>query len=250
MPDTKPLAAAAHVDASACNEAFRALLTYDSGSPRSLLLPIDDAVAASSNEPAARARLEARLLEALQKAGSTVAKEYVCSQLASIGAKAAVPALARLLLEPQLVTAARNALERIPGEAPVAALRKALPQARGDSRLGIVQSLGVRRDAASLRLLSEFLQQPEFELACAAAAALGEIGSARAGWFLAENFARATASLRQAMADSLLVCAERAEQEGRRADAQALLKLLAGTALPSHVRQAAERGRRRLAGAT
>jgi HEAT repeat protein len=244
MANSNPKCVTGNADAAACEEAWRALTSYDLGSARASLLPIDDAVAASLPEPAARARIEARLLNALKTTGSAVAKEFISSKLAIIGTRAAVRALAALLGEPGLATAARNALERIPGAAPSAALRKALPKSEGSARLGIIQSLAVRRDGASVGLLAALLRTPDPQLAGAAAAALGEIGTARAGRKLRDFFGQASDSLRREVADAMLVCAERLDQSGRRAEAEALLRPLVGSGLPEHITRAAEQGLR------
>ena len=247
MAKSNPPSVTGDADAVACEEAFRALPGYDAGNSRATLLPIDAAAIASLQQPAARAQLEARLLTSLNTTGSAVAKEYICSQLAIIGSKDAVPALAALLDEPVLATAARNALERIPGAAPSAALRKALPKSQGSSRLGIVQSLAARRDASSVGLLGTLLRNPDLQLAGAAAAALGEIGTSRAGRTLRESFGAASASLKREMADAMLVCAERLDESGHRAEAEALLRPLVGSGLPEHIARAASQGLNRLA---
>lgn len=242
MAKSNPPTVTGDADAVASEEAFRALPGYDTGISRATLLPIDDAVIASLQQPAAPARLEARLLTALKTTGSAVAKEYICSQLAIIGSKDAVPALAALLDEPVLATAARNALERIPGAAPSAALRKALPKSQGNARLGIIQPLAVRRVASSVGLLAALLQNPDPQLAGAAAAALGEIGTSRAGRTLREFFASAPDSLKREMADAMLICAERLDESGHSAEAEALLQPLAGSGLPEHITRAAAQG--------
>ncbi len=246
MANSNPPSVLRDAEAVACEEAFRALPGYDTGSPRATVLPIDDAVAASLNEPSARTHMEARLLTVLKETGSAVAKEYICSKLAIVGTKAAVPALAALLGEPGLATAARNALERIPGTAPSSALRKVLPRLTGSTRLGVIQSLGVRRDAASARLLAAFLENPDPQLAGAAAAALGEIGSARAARALRGFFSKAPATLKPEVANAMLVCADRLVEQGLSAETEQILRPLTDPGSSTQVVQAAARALSRL----
>jgi hypothetical protein len=235
---------------SACAGAFAALKTYDSGSPRGSLLPIDEAVRTSLHDVAAHASLEAQLVGALQAAGSVVAREYVCSKLALIGTDSAVAALAALLSNPQLATAARNALEAIPGNAAAKALRKALSKVEGVLKTGVIQSLAARRDTAAVGELESLLRSPDAQLAGAAAAALAEIGSSRAGRALRNFFSNSPEALRGRAADAVLVCAERLSQQGRKADAESLLKLLLVPGQPAYVRQSAERSLRRFSRAS
>jgi HEAT repeat protein len=222
--------------------AFSALRSYDQGSSRAALLPIDEAVVAALPDPADRLTLETRLLAALSAGGSSVALEYLCAKLTLIGSALAVPALAALLDQPALTTAARNALEAAPHPEATAALRAQLPKLAGLPLLGVVQSLGIRRAAAAVPALAALLASPSPEVSRAAAAALGEIGTPAAAAALRDFSARAPAVVAPALADALLVCAERLLAAGARAAAQSLYQLLATAAQPVHVRLAATRG--------
>ena len=89
-------------------------------------------------------------------------------------------ALAPLVLDEELSVHARNALERIPGPESEKALRDALGQAKGRTRIGVINSVAARRDAASTPVLIKILGEDP-ESAAAAAKALGEIGIVRGG---------------------------------------------------------------------
>jgi hypothetical protein len=221
--------------------AFSALRSYDQGSSRAALLPIDEAVVAALPDPTARLALEQRLLAALASGGSVVALEYLCAKLTLIGSALAVPALAVLLERPALATAARNALEASPHPEATAALRAQLPKLAGLPLLGVVQSLGIRCDAAAVPALATLLASASPEVSRAAAAALGEIGAPAAAAALRDFSARAPA-VAPTLADALLVCAERLLTAGARPAAQSLYQLLATAAQPAHVRLAATRG--------
>lgn len=223
--------------------AFTALREYDSGSSRSALLPIDDAVRAALAKPETRPALERRLVAALQQGGSAVAREYLCSKLAWIGSAVSVPALAALLGEkPVVATAARNALEAIPGPEANRALRAQLPKLAGMPKVGVLQSLGVRRDEESLKVAANLLASPDQSIVSAALATLGEIGSPRSAKALRDCQPKLAAPLRLAWADACLVCAERLLAAGRREDARAIYGSLARGRHPAHVQLAAQRG--------
>ena len=215
--------------------AFSALRSYDQGSSRAALLPIDEAVVAALPDPAARLALETRLLGALSAGGSGVALEYLGSALA-------VPALAALLDQPALTTAARNALEASPHPEAAAALRAQLPRLKGVLLVGVIQSLGLRHDQASVPALARLLPHGNPAVAGAAAAALGEIGTPAAARALGAFQPDAPAGLQPALADACLVCAERLVASYQRPAAQSLYQLLSAPAQPRHIRQAAARG--------
>jgi hypothetical protein len=129
--------------------------------------------AAPKAESAAQA---AKALEIIQSDAPAEDKAIPCKILAIYGGKEAVPALAALLPDPELSSWARIALEAIPGPEADAALRNALGKVRGRQLIGVVNSLGVRRDAKAVDALVDVMRQEDVEVASAAACALGHIG--------------------------------------------------------------------------
>jgi HEAT repeat protein len=228
------------LDASALQQSFIALKTYDSGSGRAALLPLDSAVASASANPAQAVELERRLLTALQTCTSEPARRYLCAKLALLGSESAVSALAGFLSDPHLATAARNALEDTPGKRAAEALRDCLTQA--GARIGAINSLGAIRDQSSVRALTAFLKSDTQVEASAAIAALGEIGSPRAARVLRAFYPKAPEDLRPALADAILFCAETLAATGHGPEATTLYRLLDSPQQPKHVREPAARG--------
>lgn len=226
-------------------QAFEALQRYDTGSGRADLLPIDEAVAASSAQSAAARRLERKLLETLGVATSDMAREYICSKLALIGSELSVPALVSLLSHPRLALGARTALELIPSLEAAKALRSAVPKLAGLLKIGVINSLGTCRDQSSVKLLVKLLRDPDLETAGAAAAALGRIGSSKAGRALRAWLPLAPSSLRSKAADAALVCAEHAAEGGQVGEALALYRVVLNIpGQPQHIQTAAACGLR------
>ncbi len=222
-------------------EAFTALSSYDRGSPRAALLPIDDAVAQSKTSQRAREELEHRLIAALS-CGSEVAREYACVKLATIGGEASIPGLSALLAHPRLATCARTALEGIPSAQASKALRYALSKLEGLAKIGVIISLGVRRDPDAARALTALLRNPDPVVQSAAAAALGEIGTDKSAKALRAFLPKASQPIRQQVGDACLVCAERLLGQNRRSDAASLYSALADSSPPRHILEAAKRG--------
>jgi HEAT repeat protein len=223
------------------DRAFEALKTYKSGDdPGPVQGPIDEAVTAVQGNMANRGALERRLAATLTPAYSDVARSFVCRQLALIGTPASVPALAPLVLEEELSVHARNALERIPGTESEKALRDALGRAKGRTRIGVINSIAARRDAASTPVLVRILNEDP-ESAAAAAKALGEIGTSEAAKALAGARGKGPATVQQAVVDGTLLCAERLVAAGQRREGTTLLEGLTDASQPEHVRVAARR---------
>ena len=154
---------------------FEALKTYDWGTDPKVLNPIDEAVVATHGDAAARKELEARLAAVLKTDVPRDAKDFVCRKLMVIGTAASVPALAELLPDKDLSHMARYALERIPAPEAAQALRDALPKIDNALKMGVIGSLGVRQDAASVPALVALLGDADATVARSAALALGAI---------------------------------------------------------------------------
>jgi HEAT repeat protein len=227
----------------AVDKAFEALKTYDWGQDRNVLKAIDDAVVASHKDAAARKGLETRLAGVLAGDGSRAAKDFVCRKLSLIGTAESVPALAGLLPDAKLSHMARYALERMPSPEAVTAMRDSLPKVKGRVKVGVINSLGVRRDAKSLSALVALLKDSDKETVAAAAAALGSIGNAEAAKALGALQAKAPKGLKLAVADAQLTCAERLLADGKKAQAMAIYNALRKAEdQPKHVQLAANRG--------
>ena len=224
----------------ALDKAFEALKTFEWGQDRNLVKPIDDAVVASHGDAGARKDLETRLVAVLAAGAPQAAKDFACRKLSLIGTAASAPALAGLLGDEKLSHMGRYALERMPCDEAVAAMRGALSKLGGKLKVGVINSLGVRRDAASTGALVALLKDGDKEVAAAAAAALGAIGSPEA--------AKALLPVHKAAPDACLVCAEQLLADGKKAEAKAIYTALAKADVPKHVRLAAMRGLLAVAG--
>jgi len=228
--------------AEGLDAAFDALKTYDWGTDRNVLKPIDDAVAASHGDAATRTGLEKNLAAVLGTDAKQAAKDYACRKLSLIASADSVPALAALLTDPKLSHMGRYALERMPCDEAVAAMRGALPKVKGRVKVGVINSLAVRRDAASTAALTALLKDSDAQVAGAAASALGDIGTSEAGKALAGFVASPPEGLALVAADAYLTCAERLAAAGKKLEAVAIYKALNKPEQPQHVQVAAKRG--------
>ncbi len=106
---------------------------------------------------------------------SMYAKAKACQQLALVGDRSAVPALAALLTDPQLSHYARYGLEPIPDASADEALRAALGKVQGKLLIGVINSLGVRRDTKAISALGKLLLHEDVQVSQAADSALARI---------------------------------------------------------------------------
>ncbi len=223
------------------DEAFEALKNYDWGTDRAPVAPIEAAVTASHGKPADRADLEKRLLKALASDISRDAKGFVCRMLTIVGGTASAPVLAALLADEYLSHMARYALERIQAPEAGQALLNSLPKLSSKLKIGVISSLGSRRDASAVSPLSGLLTDQDASVARAAATALGEIGNVEAAKALEGSVPSATETKR-AVIDARLACAEALLASDKNAVAYGIYKSLAGDGQARLVRLAATRG--------
>ena len=225
------------------NQALEALKTYDWGQDKAALDPIENAVVATHDDAGARKELETKLAAVLKADVSFDAKQYVCRKLMVIGTAVSVPALAALLTDAKLAHSARYALERITAPEAAAALRDALATTKGDLKIGVIGSLGVRGESDAVASLGALLGDSDASIARAAALALGAIGC--------EASAKALAKAKPtdpAVADSLLACAEGFVAANKKVQALAIYKSLLAAKPPKHIKLAVTGGMLKCAG--
>lgn len=160
------------------------------------------------------AETETALIAVLGSDASPAEKAIACKKLAIVGSSEAVPDLAKLLSDPQLSSWARIALEAMPGKDADKALRDAADSLDGKLLVGMINSIGVRRDAIAVDALTKRLQDKDEEVASAAAVALGRIGNDAAAQSLRQALAAAPANVRSAIAEGSVLCAERLHKQG------------------------------------
>jgi len=150
---------------------------------------------------------EAQLIAVLQSGASPQDKANACRELARVGTKQAVPALAALLADEQLSHLARYGLEPIADPAVDSVLRAALGNLKGRPLVGVIGSIGVRRDAAATAALAELLTAADADVAQAAARALGSIGTPAAAGALQSALGKGADAQERAVGEGLLRCA-------------------------------------------
>ena len=223
------------------DQAFDALKKYNWGVDPKVLSPIDEAIITSHGDDQARGQLENRLADVLKTDAPRDAKDYVCRKLMVIGTASSVPTLAALLPKKDHSHMARYALERIPAEEAGEALRESLADVDDDLKVGVMSSIGTRGEDASVDVLAEYLGSDNPSVATAAAYALGAIRTPSAAKAL-ENNKPSDPKAQLAATDASFACAEALLADGKKLEALAIYKGLAGGKQPKHVRLAATRG--------
>jgi HEAT repeat protein len=195
--------------------------------------------ASSAESKASAAGKERELIAVLQSDAAPAEKAITCKRLAVYGTKNAVPALAPLLADEQLASWARIPLEVIPGPAADAALRDAMARLHGKLLIGVINSIAVRRDHGAVTGLVNKLNEPDADVASAAAVALGRIGGSKAAKALEAALGTAPEGVRSSVAQGCVLCAEGFLLAGKRSDAVKLYDTVRAANVPKqHVLEA------------
>ena len=220
---------------------YEQVLAYEFGQSREALTAIEEDIRNAT--PARRKAIEEKLLVALKSPKATYdCKQFVCRMLRRVGTDQSVPALGALLADEKLSHMARFALENIPGPVVDEALRAALDQTTGKTKVGIVSSLGKRRDSDAVDLLGKLQGDQDKAVAAAAATALGEIGSQDAVMMLAGAWSRGNPELREVVARAAIRSADRLLAQGQTDLAATIFDRVYSSDAPTAIRAAALRG--------
>ncbi|MFV1964619.1 MAG: HEAT repeat domain-containing protein, partial [Pirellulaceae bacterium] len=183
-----------------------------------------------------------KLVGVLQSDAELFDKVLACKRLAVIGDKTAVPALAALLDDEKLAHYGRYGLEPIPDPAVDQAFRDALDKLQGGHLVGVINSIGNRRDAAAVEALSKLLSGDDPSAAAAAATSLGRIGNPQCAEVLTKALGTAPAAIRSAVGDGCVTCAEWLFDEGNAEAAIGVYDALRKADVAKHLQLAATRG--------
>ncbi len=199
-------------------------------------------LAAADDQSLAIEKDPAKLIAVLRSDAPPQDKALVCKRLAVFGGQEAVPALAPLLTDAQLSSWARIALEAIPGPAADQALRQAMGKLKGRLLIGVINSIGFRRDAKAVGALVARLKDADAEVVSAAAAALGRIANAPAAAALQAALNAGPTAARAAAAQGCILCADRLLTEKKLAEAGKLYDLIRKADVPKQRILEATRG--------
>jgi len=224
-----------------------AVKSYGFGDSRDTLAAVEALINASHADLAARRRIELALVRLLEDEATLAAKQFASKKLWAIGTDASIPALEKLLADPDqvMVEAACYALARQPSPKVGQALRNALSNARGNGLLAIINLLGERQDAASAARIAELTANAEPLVYDSAICALGKIASPEAVAALEKLRKTADAKKSELAAHALLQSAQQLSKRGDKKNAARIYSSLNHPDTPTHIRRGASIAQRR-----
>ncbi|MCX7048913.1 MAG: ThuA domain-containing protein [Candidatus Sumerlaeota bacterium] len=190
LPAQKKAAIAPPQEAAAISpdQAFEQLKTYDDSQPRKPLLLLELHISGSSQSSLDSERSRALANNLANIVASFLfdpkcpdaAKTFAAKWLPLVATDHQLPVLKEMLDNPKTADLARQSLEIMPGDAAANILREALTKSKDLALIGVINSLGARRDAKSVAALTFQLNFSDPQVSIAAARALGKIGTVEA----------------------------------------------------------------------
>ena len=241
------LCATAPAQTASLDELLAQTARWQSDTSRQPLLAVSQMVLKARGSAVQTREMEQRFIAFLKSDATLAGKDFICKQLSLMGSEASVPVLSGMLLDSKTADMGRYALERIPGPAVDRALREALGKTTGKTRIGIINTLGQRGDAASVAALRPLAMGApalgsQQEESAAALFALAKIADPAAIDVLAEAQGKTTGPLRASAAEAWLQAANRLTEHGSAAAALPIYRKLYAADDQGTVRAAALRG--------
>ena len=236
------VAVQAAVDQKKVDELLETIKTYDFGDSRAPLTDLSDIIREAYTSPDDLRQLEKKFIKFLKSDATFAGKQFICQRLSLFGTEASVPVLAKMLASAKEADIARFALERIPGPKVDEALRKMVPKTSGLVQIGIINTIGVRKDEKAIPLLQGLVFDEDAGVSEAALAALGNIGTPAAAQVLEKVVQKPAAANRLTALDAYLKCADNLLAAGETTQAMSMYRKLDGPDVPVPIRVAALRG--------
>jgi type 1 glutamine amidotransferase len=243
--DTQPkpiVSSGKGVEMAKLQELLEKVKKYDWGQSRLALTEVSEIIKKAHSSSTELRKIEKALLGVLTSDATRAGKQFVCRELSIIGTGQSVSVLGNMLVDEETSDMARYALERVPGTGVNEALRSALRKAKGKPKIGIINSLGQRRDRRAVRALSRMVTGSDKAVAMAAAAALGQIADSRATEALKSAADKVSGKLQMVVLDSYLKCADQLVADGKKINALVIYKALQKPDMPKPIRTAALTG--------
>ena len=168
------------------NKILNEISEYDYGDSREPLSALRILVQSSLDSRDSKQTIENEMISFLESDATFAGKQFVSEQLSIIGTKESIPVLKTLLSEEKTADIALYALQRIHDSAADRALRELLSDAPQNIKIGIINTIGERKDKNAVNDLGRLVYNTHLQTAQSAITALGKIADENAAKVLEE----------------------------------------------------------------
>jgi len=218
------------------------IAVYDYGQSRESLSALRELIKDSLDSPDLINQIEKEMIAFLKSDVTFAGKQFICEQLSIIGTEESVPKLTEMMSDEKSYDIALYALQRIPDPSVDIALRNALPKSEHKVKIGIINSLGERRDGHAVGQLDQLVYDEDPQIALSAATALGKIADNSAQEALKKARLKTEGELHTRVLDAYLRCAGNILDTGNTSLAASVYRDIYEHEDLTHIRAAALRG--------
>jgi len=205
-------------------EILEQIAEYDYGDSRKPLTDLEELLRNAYGNSRVLGQIEKHMIDFLRSDASFAAKQFICEKLSVMGTEESAGVLEKMLVDEETTNIARYALERIPGPRVDAALRESLGETEGQIKVGIINTIGMRRDERAVDALARMVYSDNSQVAEAAASALGKIANSAATEALAGAKAKTSGQLHTIVVDAYLACADKLAETGGKSKAMRIYR--------------------------
>lgn len=198
------------------------------GQSRASLIAIENAIDDAVDFPDRLSEIATAMEHFLVTDATIACKQFICTQLSFISKGEAVGVLSQMLTKEDTSDMARIALERIAGSMVDGLLVNSLGRTKGHVKIGIVNSLGVRKSSCAVNAIAPLALSSDKLLAGASIEALSRIATADAADALEAALKKNNSSQKAVIEDALLSCGDALAANGDNDEALSVYKKLNG----------------------
>ncbi|MBK8946251.1 MAG: HEAT repeat domain-containing protein [Ignavibacteriae bacterium] len=216
---------------------FNDISKYKIGDDRSKLTEISSIIVNSLSDEKKVKTIEAELLNFIKSDLSYDAKFFASRELRIVGSEKSINDLKEFLQNEKMSSLARYALESIENEKVDILFCETIPKVSKENQIGIINSLGVRKNKFSIKILSELLNNNDEYIRVSAASALGKIANEDCLPILENHFSVSNMNLRNEIFHSYINILDKISIEKN--VHSKYLKLYESDNIPNSIKQAA-----------
>lgn len=221
------------------NESKSKIKSYEFGQDRTELSELENEVLASAYTSEKKNMLETKLIEILSGDATFASKQFASRQLRVIGSEKSLPILTEMLRNEKTADLATYALENINGNKVDEILLETIPLVNKKTKLGIINTLAVRKNPSSVKGLSNLMEGSDIDVAIASARALGKIANKDCSATLSLYLNTNNKQLKRVILDSYLACADKMVIENDSKSAYEIYSKIYAGNNPQNIKKAA-----------
>lgn len=229
----------AGIDTKLLSQLLSDTKNYDYGQDRTPQTCLDNYLLNCLCMPDQLLKVEKQFLDFLKSDATLASKDFIFRELRVIGTKQSAQVLGDMLCDPNTSDMARYALEAIKGKEVDSKFRQALNKTQGKTKIGIINSIGKRKDSAAVKDLAKLIYNNDSQIASASVWALAHIGDNSSVKALSDAAGKVKDPLLTEVYNAYLYAGDELLKNNNKSKAVIVYKSIYDSSAPENIRAAA-----------